>query len=209
MHHVFRVLGVVFLFALPACQRAHTDFDPGTDFSVYKTFSLVSGDQETEAIVAPQFPEMVKEVAAEAISALKSRGFLAASPEQADLLVTTHIEIVPYESPAETHITDRDIPSRKLGPVVLAPYSVTQIDDEAVNRQMQEGTILLNITDFKSGELIWQGWISKVFDLNKLREKEWNQNPDPGYLRHRQRAIQKAVESILADFPPEIPAGKF
>ena len=152
---------------------------------------------------ARDFPDMLSEVRSSVITGLKARGFTVAPPGQADLFVIAHVEIVPYKSSADTHIKGRDMPARKLGPIVLAPYSVTQIDNEAVNREMQEGTLLVNFSDRRSKALVWQGWIRQVFDLNKIRAAEWNRTPDKGYLRHRQRTIQKAVDRILSDFPPE------
>ena len=188
---------------LSACQRAHTDFDPRTEFSTYKTFAWTGHDTEGESMSARDFPDMLSEVRTGVITGLKARGLTVATPGKADLLVTAHVEIVPYKSSADTHIKGRDIPARKLGPIVLAPYSVTQIDNEAVNREMREGTLLVNLSDRRSRALVWQGWISQVFDLNKIRAAEWDRTPDKGYLRHRQRTIQKAVDRILSDFPPK------
>lgn len=60
---------------------------------------------------------------------------------------------------------------------------------EPVTRERLEGTLVLDIIDGHTGELIWRGWAT-----DKLRS-----NPKP---KDVQRYVASAVEKILERFPP-------
>ena len=57
-------------------------------------------------------------------------------------------------------------------------------------REYLRGTLVLDITDARTGEVIWRGWASKSLHLD----------PRPEKVR---MYVDKAVAEMLADFPPK------
>ncbi|MCH7716187.1 MAG: DUF4136 domain-containing protein [Gemmatimonadetes bacterium] len=57
-------------------------------------------------------------------------------------------------------------------------------------REYLRGTLVLDITDARTGELIWRGWASKSLHLD----------PRPEKVR---MYVDEAVAEMLADFPPK------
>ena len=57
-------------------------------------------------------------------------------------------------------------------------------------REYLRGTLVLDITDVRTGEVIWRGWASKSLDLD----------PRPEKVR---MYVDEAVAEMLAEFPPK------
>ncbi len=57
-------------------------------------------------------------------------------------------------------------------------------------REYLRGTVVLDITDVRTGEVIWRGWASKSLHLD----------PRPEKVR---MYVDEAVAEMLADFPPK------
>ena len=207
---VFGGVGLLLVLALSACQRVETDFDPATDFTVYHTFAWQPRQQAMETEVERDYPHLMDDIRAAIATGMVARGFVEVSPDQADVWLNVYLELAPYAvgaKPDGSH-DDSDMPSRELGPLVIAPYSVMQVEDVDLNRQLQEGTLLLNVTDCASSNLVWQGWLRKVVDMDNLREVEWGKKPDAGEVRYRRRMVGHAAERLLAPFPPRVTKGQ-
>ena len=58
-------------------------------------------------------------------------------------------------------------------------------------REYLRGTLVLDITDVRTGEVIWRGWASKSL----------HSDPRPEKVR---MYVDEAVAEMLADFPPEL-----
>jgi len=184
------------------CQSAHTSFDPAADFSDYESYAWDPRLKTSESVMDRDFPEIIQIVKESMSTGLVDKHLALDEPESADLIVSYHIELAPYRDEDGDRLMAEDVPSSRLGPLVVVPFGVTQIDDESINREMREGTLLISLTDRESGKLVWQGWASKIVDLNRMREEEWTRDPDKMYLRYRKRNIEKAVAKILNDYPP-------
>lgn len=189
------------------CQRAQTDYDPKTDFSVYHSFAWEPRQPDVESETERDYPRLMDEVREALAVELEHKGLVRGTPADADLLLGAHVELAPYRTDTQGALTteDPDLPARKLGPLVLAPYSVTQVDDEEIDRQLQEGTLLLNVTERQSASLLWQGWVRHVVDLGEIRHVEWKRDPDAGQVHYQHRLITRAAKRLLADFPPPPP----
>jgi len=199
----------ILMLALVAlgCQRAQTDYDPRTDFSRYQSFAWEPRQPDVESETERDYPRLMDEVREALAVELEHKGFVRGTAADADLLLGAHVEMDPYRTDERGALTteDPDLPAHKLGPLVLAPYSVTQVDDEEIDRQLQEGTLLLNITERQSTELLWQGWVKHVVDVGEIRHVEWKRDPDAGQVHYQHRLITRAAERLLADFPPPAP----
>ena len=201
---IFLSCGLLLLLGVSACQRVETDFDPETDFTVYHTFAWEPRQQTMESEVERDFPHLMGDIRAAIATGMVARGVTEVAPNQADLLLNVYLELAPYavDASADASGGGPDMPSRELGPLVIAPYSVTQVDDVDLNRQLQDGTLLLNVTDCANSNLVWQGWLRKVVDMDNLREVEWGKQPGAGEVRYRRRMVGHAVDRLLASFPP-------
>ena len=191
------------LLAAGGCRRAETDYDPATDFSQYHTYAWAPA---AEGLVTPSerdFPGLIAALCAAADARLSAVGLHPVAPARADLHLQLHLELSPYhiEPPSANDAGRSDVPSRRLGPLVVAPYSVTQVEDSELNRELEEGALLLNMQDARTGELVWQSWLHRVIDVENLRASEWRREPDAAERRYRDRVAKKAVATLLADFP--------
>ena len=61
--------------------------------------------------------------------------------------------------------------------------------DETFVTQYEEGTILVDVVDTKTNTLVWRGSGKKAIDENANSAK-------------REANINKAIQKILAEFPP-------
>lgn len=185
------------------CQTAHSNYDSSIDFSVYESYAWDPHLKSSESIMDRDFPGLVRIVEESMSAGLRDRHLSTGQPETADLIVSYHFEIAPYRDEDGDPLVAREVPSSRLGPVEVVPFGETQIDDESLRREMSEGTLLINLTDRQTGKLVWQGWASRIFDLNRMREEEWSRNPEEMYRKYRKRNIQKAVAKIFNSYPPE------
>lgn len=188
----------IFWLAISGCQRVETDYDPYTDFAVYKTFSWAPSQQVAESATERDYPHLMADFRETIGAALTKKGFAEAGGDGADLLLRAHLELAPYSVD-----TSKDAPAPQLGPLVLGPYSVTRGDDTELDRELQEGTMLLTMTVRASGEPVWQGWMRKVLDVENIREVEWSKEPGAGEVSYRHKVVLGTVERLLAKFPPE------
>ena len=74
-------------------------------------------------------------------------------------------------------------PYGPYGPPMGMSYSTPSV------RQYQEGTMILDVVDGASNELVWRGVVSG--EVHQMRD-----------ATERQEAIDKAVKEALKDFPP-------
>lgn len=186
------------------CQRATVDYAPETDFTAYPRFAWDPRRGAAEAAMEQTYPKLMDDIRLALTGELQARGFTPAPPEAADLLLVAHVELVPYETDSRGNPAPEgsELPAHKLGPLVIAPYAATPVDDDERERQLQEGTILLNMTDRRTGALLWQGWMNRLLDAAELRHVEWARDPDPAQVRYQHRLVRKAAARLLADFPP-------
>ncbi len=71
----------------------------------------------------------------------------------------------------------------------LSPYYGSSYYGPAIVRQYVQGTLVLDIVDGRTNELIWRGWATDRLD----------DDPKPKQVRHY---VTAAVQKILEEFPP-------
>lgn len=180
------------------CQRVETDSDPFTDFAVYTSFAWDGSQSVAESQMDRDYPHLMADLRDAVTQGLVAKGMQEVEMDAASLLLRAHLELAPYRDE-----NSGDAPATKLGPLVLAPYSVTQADDTEINRELQEGTIMLIMTDRTNEKPVWQAWMRRVIDMDNLRQVEWGKNPVAADITYRHKMIRKAVEKLLAEYPPE------
>lgn len=187
------------------CQRVETDYNPHTDFSKFKTFAWEGSQKIVENEMERDYPKLMEDFRATISAAMESKGLHQADADTADLLLSAHLELSPYSTGPGSEGSGKgaDAPAHELGPLVLAPYSVTQVENSNLDRQLEEGTLLLNMTNPTSGAPLWQGWIRRVVDVANLRDVEWRRDASAGDVNYRHRMVVQAVARLLSGFPPK------
>lgn len=162
-----------------AWAKVISDHDPNADFSSFKTYGWLDREDSIEAQLPDHLRMRLRRVTEEVLA---EKGLEPApAPPQTDLLLTYHfgaseefqVNYMPYS------------PYRTWGYGYWGGYGAGYSEI----RKYTEGTLVLDIVDARTHQLVWFGSISK-----EVRST----NP-PG------KRIQKAVTKLLKDFPPKKP----
>jgi Domain of unknown function (DUF4136) len=164
-----------------ACSgiRVTTDYDPSADFSdvrSYAWFDQSSGVQGDRADVTSLLDRRVRS----AVDAeLQRKGLARVDKSAAKVLVTYHLGV-------ETKL-DVDTVNTGYGYGRYGRYG--GISTSTTVREYQEGTLLIDVVDPSSKQLVWRG----------SGQARIRQSSSP---EEREKRIGEAVKEILADFPP-------
>lgn len=178
--------GIVTIFAILVAAAAGyawakviSDHDPTADFSSYKTYGWLQREDANDELLPEHLRMRLQRVTEDVLA---EKGLEPApAPPQTDLLLTYHfgageefaVDYMPYS------------PYQPWGYGYWGGYGggYTQV------RKYMEGTLVLDIVDARTHQLVWFGSISK-----ELRSV----NP-PG------DRIKKTVTKLLKSFPPKPP----
>jgi hypothetical protein len=175
-----RAMGVLLIApALAGCSQVTvtTDHDPSANFGALHTYAWRPGPQQ--GVDDPRFDSTLldKRVRAAVDRVLASKGYRTAAPGTgADFLVGYHA-VVRQKTSVQTI-------NRWYGYRVGGWYGGPQ----AFAHVYDEGTLLIDIVDPATAQLLWRGSGTGVVDPQASPEK-------------REQRINDAVERILADFP--------
>jgi len=168
-------LAVVVLAGCGISMRAGADYDPDADFGGYESFTwappdaLPTGDPRLDS--NPFFVERIESAVS---SELEARG-LRHAPGSGDLTVHFHASVRDRTEVLET--------DERYG------YETGTMMEGTRVIQYEEGTILVDVADRRSKELLWRGWAQA--DVQDVIG-------DPEQMRDR---IRDAVEKMFQDFP--------
>jgi hypothetical protein len=174
------LLGALVLLAA-ACETLKTgsDYDHAASFAGYHSFTIVSRQhhQLPNALIAQRAEDSIR-------GYLQSRGYVyVEDAAKADFTVDFTLgaeqrtEIYSYPEPWSSGWC--------AGPGWWGgPYWNSTLDV----RQIQEGTISVNIFDNKTRRPVWHGWAQKTLS--------------PGDVDHSAEAINTAMTAVLGKFPP-------
>jgi len=170
-------------FAVLAAACASTslpvvsDYDPQADFSGYSSYAWI--EHPAQRPESQQLPEHLDRRLRRVIEdVLDSKGFQRApAMPQADLLLTTYVSL-------NTEVRVIRMPNSTYGyGYGYWPGWIYTPDDV---RAYHKGTVVLDIVDRKSNQLVWTGAVTSAVN-----------NPNPPSDR-----IQRVIEALLAGFPP-------
>lgn len=177
--HPFRPAAAFLSLALLAgCSGYHVtyDYDVTASYGRYKTFDYYTSKKGTGGTTGL----MDKRVRASVEKELQAKGFVMETKADPDFLVTYYPIVQERKVRTTTHLGwgwgFRPVYGR-MG------TSVSQV------RKHKEGTIVIEIVDFKSNQMIWQGAAAGA--LTGLT------NPEDA-----DEVVTRAVRDILAKFPP-------
>lgn len=162
----------------PSVTGVGHEFDSSFNFYNAETFAIVRPDSGS-----PMSPILRRNILTEAAAQLTAMGYREVSdPDKADLLVSAHgtsrrvVDTVSYSNIYYTRTY------RRSGWVYTGGYPSTYITTR------EEGTLLLDIADAKTKELVWRGWGIRRFTLaSEVSSAQ----------------IRESVKRLLRNFPPE------
>ncbi len=173
-------LGLVAGFTLAACSSSlsvNTDYNPGTDFSAYQTFSWMPERTLLVAQTTPVSPLLEGRLLRATRAELSSKGMrFVADAEQADVVVS-------FMLGARDKLHVQSYPATYRGNWAWgAPY-YQNVDV----RNYTEGTLSIDIFEVQRHQPVWHGWATKTIT-----------NRDRG----SDQVINDIVKKILEEFPP-------
>jgi hypothetical protein len=164
-----------------ACSgvRVTTDYDPSADFSDVSSYAWLderSGVQGDRPDVSSLLDRRVRS----AVDAeLQSKGLSRVDPSAAKVLVTYHLGV---ESKLDVNTINSGYGYGRYG-------RYGGISTTTTVSEYQEGTLLIDVVEPESKQLVWRG-------SGQARLREYA-TPE-----QREQRISEAVKQILEDFPP-------
>ena len=143
---------------------ARYDYASGTDFSKYTSYAWDAGAR-------PSANELAERRLRSALDAELAAKGLDATTGHADLIARYQVSV------------DREL---RIDDSFRGPFFGRQLDVDTY----EQGTLVLDLIDARSGELIWRGSVSKALPEGQT---------DP---EKQSKKIEKAVSQLLANFPP-------
>jgi uncharacterized protein DUF4136 len=175
-------LALAFASGFFACSgvRVTTDYDPSADFSgvrSYAWFDERSGVQGDRADVTSLLDRRVRS----AVDAeLQRKGLARVDKGAAKIVVTYHLGV---ETKLDVNTVNTGYGYGRYGRFGGVGGTTTTVSE------YQEGTLLIDMIDPSSKQLIWRG-------SGQARIRQSSTPED------REKRINEAVKQILADFPP-------
>ena len=172
-------------FLLWSCagNKANIDYDTRVDFSAYKTYvwSEKTDDATKQSKVdSPLVHQRVRESIEEN---LQAKGLQRADAAQADLLVTYHLSVA---------VTGRTSSSVSFGVGSFGSHSSVglSVGVPVGGRNIEEGTLVIDMIDTKTNSLVWQGAASRQLSRSPTPEKT-------------KAMVDEVVSEMLAGYPPK------
>jgi len=154
-----------------AAQDVKYNFMPGTDFSKYHTYKWVSieGGAHPNQIVDAQIKQSVD-------SQLASKGLTKTDNDKADLYIGYQIAV---DQEKQWNAYGMGGGLRWGGGMATASSSTISI-----------GTLVLDMYDPSTKQLVWTGNATKTIDPSSNQEKN-------------QKSLDKAMQKLLKNYPPK------
>lgn len=152
------------------------EFDSSFSFEKVGTFAIVRPESPS-----PMSPILRENLLNEAAKRLERMGYRQVEPESADILVSVHgtsKQVIDSVSYSNVYYTGT---YRRSSWVYIGGYPSTYITTR------EEGTLLIDIADGESKELVWRGWGLLRFTIDSRVSEE---------------QIQESVKRLLVNFPP-------
>ena len=169
-------IGLCLVIALLACgatlaQDVTTNSMPGTDFTKYHTYKWVTveGASHPNQIVDAQIKASID-------SQLGAKGLTKTQSDKADLYIDYQVSVSQQK---QWNAYGTGMGFRFGGGMATATSSTIDI-----------GTLVLDMYDPSSKQLVWTGRATKTIDPSNSQEK-------------KQKNLDKAMQKLLKNFPPK------
>ncbi|MFC6996261.1 DUF4136 domain-containing protein [Rufibacter roseus] len=182
---------VVLVMGFTGCAptfNVSTDYDKATNFQQYQTWSWYQDQPVAKSDSTRRYSTFLdKRIKTAVENEMARRGFTKAdSRKEADMLLAYDVSI---ESMQEVRPDYMTIPSIGFGYWYgyRYAYRYNRLYNNTTVREYQEGTIILDIVDTKSNELVWRGTGQTTGGEKALTQEK----------------VQEIVTQILAKYPPQ------
>ena len=173
---------VGFLLFSSGCSfmDAQHRYEPGTPFGSYKSFQWVPAQEKTAEVdnsseIDPKLDELIR---GKISQELKNKNFTESLMGNADFLINYRFIV-----------RERTAMNKKTESFLYQNYRyANSIDVETYS--YRTGSLILDVIDPTSQEVVWQGDVSGFLDLQT----------DP---KKQDKRLEKAVHMLLASFPPK------
>ena len=169
------VIFLITAFYSCATTQVSQDYDSSANFSTYKSFAWLKESQESSGDTRIDNPLIDGRVRVAVERTLTSKGYKKTSGDTADFYVVSELSLEKIF----------DVQPRR-GSISLGGIGIRS----AGASEYEEGTLVISVHDAKRKKSVWRGWA-------RFRLKE---QPTP---EQTTETIDKAVEKILAQFPPQ------
>jgi hypothetical protein len=170
----FLILGMILLFACTSEIQVKTDYDPDYDLWTYKTFDWGQKLNIEEGKNPLYYNELIdKRIKSAVKNQLTMRGYRL-TDSRPDLILHYRITV--------------DDKSTRVSPRDSYQESSFWLRMETNMYTYREGTLILDLMDSKTCNLIWRGWAVSVVDDSYTSEEV-------------DRMIKTAVAKIFKKFP--------
>src|SRR5262249_248831 len=151
-------------------QDVHTNFMPGTDFSKYHTYRwvVIEGGSHPNQITDAEIKQAVD-------GQLASKGLTKTDSDKADLYVGYQVA-VDQKNQWNAYGMGGGIRFGGMGSATSSTINV--------------GTLVVDMYDPPTKQLVWTGQATKTIDPSKSQEKN-------------QKNLDKTMQKLLKDFPPK------
>lgn len=167
---------------LAACAKTPDwDYDKSANFSNYKTFAWMPSASLTKNVNNYQISGLMEKRVREAVNnELQKQNMQLVDVAQADVLINYHASV-------DTKI---DVDTVNIGYGARWNYWNMGYNTQTTTREYEVGTLIIDVIDSASKQLIWRG--AKEGRLKK------NQTPE-----QRTQVVNETVANILSNFPPK------
>jgi hypothetical protein len=171
------LFSVILLSFITGCSSVSVtnDYDPGTDFSTYKTFALFDGKIEGSELES--HPLIKKRVMDAIKNEMTKKGLTSTDSENADLIVYAQAGTA-----EKLNVTDYGYGYGSW----WGPYPYGRNIDVSYYTQ---ASVIIDLVDNAKDELVWRGIGTGVVQ-------------ESGTPEERQEKVDNAVAKILEQFPP-------
>jgi hypothetical protein len=165
------------LLAAGCATPVHSNYKPGTNFVQYHTFALLPRPQTASASDPGLVLRLAQTAREEVTRALAAKGLTEAAADKADLAVNLRGQSLPRVEVKDYGYTYPMVTRYGTVPVVYNPSTSVSTYDEK--------TLIIELLENRSKELVWVGWMKKDF-----------------YGPVKTEDLQEAIREILSKYPP-------
>jgi hypothetical protein len=184
---IFAALAMLVVATVAQAQDVRYNFDKAADFSKFKTFKWVENKSSDKLDDLTQ-----KELESAIESELAKKGLQKSATDSADLYLTYEVS-VSTEKQVNTFDTGYGAGPGWYGPYGYGGWSGGS--STSTTYTIYNGTIVVDLYDVATKQLVWRGAVSKTLDLKAKPDK-------------RAKNMQKAFEKLFKNYPPPPPKDK-
>jgi len=182
---LFVVISLAVLAAGCSSMKVRSDYDDRASFRDYRTYSWIEYQSDSQGDPAVQSPLTGRRIENAVDSELIRRGYRRTDSGTPDFYIGYSIV-----SSRRTDITSTGDPYAHRYYAGYFSYRYYGSSVDVQTSHWVESTIVLDVIDAATNELVWRGWATADLDTNPSRDRV-------AYY------VDRAINKILDEFPPD------